>query len=383
MRQFRSTTKRIEIVGLAMILVGMVCVATTFVVSGSVASGASSLSGEMGCRRPACSLNVLPNTGLASLSPVVVTGSRFKTQVRGAVIECNVTPGEPVIIIPNERPGIVHLGILPVGCTSPTHAPVRASTKGTFTTGIAIETNVIGPPALGTDSAGNSAATDAANYPCPPTQAQVVAGASCAIVFQDSAGEYAYSDISFTIPFTTTTTSSTSTTLITCNPVPETVSSKNQETGTTASLTVDPATCVLGGVTATITATGLVANSSGELAECSDAPGQPTISYNGDNVLVSCSIPLGFTTTAAGGIPTADQNFTIVEGIVGPPAQGTDSSGGSAATDAMNYPCPPTPAQISAGDTCVMAVGDSGGDQVAVPVSFNLGVPPTASRSHR
>jgi hypothetical protein len=54
---------------------------------------------------------------------------------------------------------------------------------------------------------------------------------------------------------------------------------------------------------------------------------------------------------------------------------GTDSTGGNPYTDAAGYPCPPTAAQQAAGDTCVIAVGDTGGDQVTVPISFNTAVP--------
>ena len=58
-----------------------------------------------------------------------------------------------------------------------------------------------------------------------------------------------------------------------------------------------------------------------------------------------CTNPLNaITATDASG--NLDPNFTIVAGTVGPPATGTDSSGGDAATDAANYPCPPTPMPV-------------------------------------
>ena len=40
------------------------------------------------------------------------------------------------------------------------------------------------------------------------------------------------------------------------------------------------------------------------------------------------------------------------------------------ATDAPKYPCPPTAAQITAGDSCVLAFGDAGGKQQTVNISF-------------
>jgi len=49
-----------------------------------------------------------------------------------------------------------------------------------------------------------------------------------------------------------------------------------------------------------------------------------------------------------------------------------DSAGNDPATDAAKYPCPPTPAQVSAGDSCVLAFGDSAtaDGQVTVPIAF-------------
>ncbi len=48
----------------------------------------------------------------------------------------------------------------------------------------------------------------------------------------------------------------------------------------------------------------------------------------------------------------------------------TDSTGGSPATDAAKFPCPPTAAQQAAGDTCVIAFGDASGDQATANISF-------------
>jgi len=90
----------------------------------------------------------------------------------------------------------------------------------------------------------------------------------------------------------------------------------------------------------------------------------------GTNLPVGCTpIDIFGSTTASGGLPSGT-SFTIRSGTVGPPATGTDSSGGNAATDAANYPCPPTPAQYASGVTCALAVGDLGGDKIFVPLSF-------------
>ena len=41
-----------------------------------------------------------------------------------------------------------------------------------------------------------------------------------------------------------------------------------------------------------------------------------------------------------------------------------------AATDAANYPCPPTPAQVAVGDTCGFVVAAHPSDLDVVPISF-------------
>jgi hypothetical protein len=139
-------------------------------------------------------------------------------------------------------------------------------------------------------------------------------------------------------------------------------------------VTVDPATCLVNGSIATVSATGLMASSPenylGTILECNSDPGQPTIATLGDAIPVSCTPALAnkFSPNGAGTLSTT---FSIVEGVTGPPSQGTDSAGNPASTDAANYPCPPTAAQVSEGDTCVLAVSDSGGDQVTVPIAFN------------
>jgi hypothetical protein len=126
----------------------------------------------------------------------------------------------------------------------------------------------------------------------------------------------------------------------------------------------------------TVSATGLTPNTKatpnalGTVIECNSDAGQPTITFAGNAIPVSCSAVLGdsFTPNAQG---TYSGKFTIVAGVTGPPTEGTDSAGNSAANDAANYPCPPTPAQVSKGDHCDVAVGDLAGDEIPVPISFN------------
>ena len=82
---------------------------------------------------------------------------------------------------------------------------------------------------------------------------------------------------------------------------------------------------------------------------------------------------------------TFSGSATIIYGVTGPPCgkpayaltptcPTADSSGGDPATDAANYPCPPTAAQIAAGDVCTLSFGDSGprrgGQTQTVPISY-------------
>jgi hypothetical protein len=155
------------------------------------------------------------------------------------------------------------------------------------------------------------------------------------------------------------------------------VPGQNGNTGT-ATVTISPGTCLVNGTSVTITATGLMPPSNtnfiGTVIECNSDPNQPTVSLLGNLIPVSCSAALAksFTPNAAG---TANETFTIVEGTTGPPTTGKDSNGVGGNIDAANYPCPPTAAQIAATppDECVLAVADTGGDRVTVPLVFNTG----------
>jgi hypothetical protein len=213
-------------------------------------------------------------------------------------------------------------------------------------------------------------------------------------------------------PTTTTTTLAPTTTTATtqpCNAQAGTGSASGKGQGT---LVATPpgasgtpgaaATCVSNGTQLTLSATGLTpasdSNSLGTFIECNDDPGQPTFSIIGNAIPVSCSGALAyvFTPNAAGtaqmpdpsNLPTPLPAFTVVGGTTGPPCVPTlcttpkgavipDSAGNSPYVDAALYPCPPTPAEVAKGDTCVVAVGDTGGDQVTVPLSFNPNIPPT------
>jgi hypothetical protein len=383
----RSRKKRFQISGLAALLVGAV-------LGTSVMVSASSGSGEAGCQNSQCSISLSSNNGLSDLTPVLVTGRHFTARADGAAFECNMDPGAPTVSIANEKSaGIENFGPLSVGCSSPYRGAVKVSKAGRFAEGLGVITNVIGPPTEGTDSSGGSAAAAAAAYPCPPTQAQVDAGVSCAIVFQDARGQWhesAYKDIAFSTPFTTTTT--TMTTDPNCPQVPNTV------TSATASVTVTPATCLVGGTVMTMAATGLNPSDIGSFEECNLATNQPTAwnTVAGQAIPVGCTDPVKniFGSNSAGALsPPAMFSGGAHTGTIGPPfsaAAGTEGSppagtppadlptdsNAQAIVDAPDYPCPPTPAQIANGDTCAIVMWDEaprGGsaDRVTVPISFD------------
>ena len=138
----------------------------------------------------------------------------------------------------------------------------------------------------------------------------------------------------------------------------------------TTTISVTPSTGLSDGTVVSVSGSGFADNSTGAILECNTDPNQPTISVAGMDAPVSCSgiFTVLHTTTASGTL--AATNFTVHTGTVGPPSAGTDSAGNDAAADAALYPCPPTPTQVTAGDTCTIAFGDESGDQGMQVISF-------------
>jgi hypothetical protein len=365
----RRVHRAVTAVGAGLLLIGAVLV-------GGVAVAASS----------GPSISVTPHSRLSADKEVVVTGTGFAHHSAGAVLECNPTPGEPATVVAVHD--VTHL--IPVGCTD----PVAATTSGSGVlrpTTLSVRVGSLGGWETGIDSAGNPADSDQAAYPCPPTPSQAALGVSCDFTFLDNKGQQATSSVAFRSsgkpPPTTTTTVTTTTTTTTTTPgecIAEPATATAAAGDGSGAVTVAPATCLLNGTEATVSATGLYPKSGsnylGTVLECNSDPAQPTINLLGAALPVSCTEALADTWT-----PNAEGTFTgvfdIVEGVTGPPASGTDSAGNPGSVDAADYPCPPTPAQESLGDTCLVVLSDSGGDQVKVPISFNPNVaPPTSTR---
>jgi hypothetical protein len=310
---------------------------------------------------------------------VVVSGSGFADSSEGSIVECNNDPSQPTITLLGNA--------VPVSCTDALDGITSTTAAGDLaSTNFTVVEGTVGPPTSGTDSTGGNAATDAASYPCPPTAAQVTAGYACVISFGDLGGDAVSQVLTFATGgegTTTTTTSSTTTTTSTTVAPTTTTTTAAATTSTTVPcnaksasssgsplLTVDPGTCLNGGTVVTVTGSGFDAKSPGAIVECNDAPGQPNFTLDGFTTLVSCSNPLTHIITMGSDGSVPSTSFTIIAGTTGPPGSGNDSTGSSAAADAANYPCPPTTAQVAAGDTCQLLVEDLAGKKATVPITF-------------
>jgi len=353
-------------------------------------------------------LMVAPSTGLTNGQSVTVTATGFTANASGAILECNNTSPQPTVMVLGNA--------IPVSCTNPLLTLQTTDASGNVTAPFTVVTGTTGPPGGLPDSDGNPGATDAPKFPCPPTAAQIAAGASCVIAFGVQGGGQQIQDITFSGQggtttttgggtttttgggtttttgggtttttgggTTTTTSGGTTTTTVPCN------AKSTTSTGSGPSMTANPGTCLNGGTVVTVTGSGFDASSAGAILECNNTATQPKVALGAP---ISQSVPVGcsaitvaglITTTSSGGL---SGKFTIIAGTVGPPCgtadlvkcPATDSAGGSPTTDAASYPCPPTAAQLAAGGTCQLAFADAGGKQQTVDISF---VPaPTAS----
>ena len=135
--------------------------------------------------------------------------------------------------------------------------------------------------------------------------------------------------------------------------------------------TVTPNTGLTDGAKVTVSGSGFTPGF-GALTLCNNDPSQPTVLVAIANVQVpvGCTNPVNVLVTidGAGNVPATQ--FTVHTGTVGPPDPANDSIGNPAATDAAKYPCPPTAAQINAGVTCVIGIGDLSGNRATVPITY-------------
>jgi hypothetical protein len=344
------TAVRVGMAGAAALVVGGALLGTSL--AASAASPTLSISP-----------NMVTSTGIVGIVP---TGTGYPSSATGAGLICPIVTGEPTVVLGS-------LGSWPVGCeTFGLNSKANGSLKPTSFP--LVSGKVIaqwGPTTM--DSAGHLANTDALNFPVPP-YVDEHGSVEVYATFGSSATEQGSATLSFnfnTPGATTTSTSSTTTTTQPCKAESKTASASTGR----GTVTVDPATCLVNGTVVSVKATGLTPHDSGSVLECNTDKSQPTMTVLGAKIPVSCSAALAkIFSTGSGSYSTT---FTAVEGTPGPPTTGNDSTGKSGAADAALYPCPPTAAEISKGDGCVIAVGDLAiapskvGDEIAVPILFN------------
>ena len=149
--------------------------------------------------------------------------------------------------------------------------------------------------------------------------------------------------------------------------------------GATQSITVTPNTNLSNGTNVKITGSGFHPTKEGAVLECNDTKTQPKVTVaHTEMAPVGCSDPLSnLIKTTAGG--TVSGTFTVIEGTVGPPAKGTDSSSGTAAVDAAKYPCPPTATQLAKGVSCNISYGTETGLTASVDITFTGQSPPAST----
>ena len=159
-----------------------------------------------------------------------------------------------------------------------------------------------------------------------------------------------------------------------------------------------------GGDTVTLAGTGFTPGSLASDIECNSDMHQPVILFLGNYVPISCT-PLKLSQISSTGAYNPPP-FAVVQGTTGPvlnnpsvypptctidPTKGKPplpgqsgpipgcTTSGNPATDAANFPCPPTSAQQTAGDDCVLAIGDQAGDRGVGVVLFGTETLPTTT----
>lgn len=138
-------------------------------------------------------------SGLAAGDVINVSGGGFTPGSTASIVECSSVATQPV------------LAPYPVSCSSlsPTTIPSSGADTGNLSGTFTIKIGTVGPPetddppscqstvgwpttfdvTIANCASSGSAATDAAEYPCPPTAGQQAAGYVCTLGIMDSADE--------------------------------------------------------------------------------------------------------------------------------------------------------------------------------------------------
>jgi hypothetical protein len=292
-------------------------------------------------------IEVSPTTGLLDGQLLTVTGSGYAPNTVGGPVECNNAPGQPTVQIDGFAIG-VSCDVPAFGASYPFNIPQadEFSATGSLSASFVVHTGVVGPPALGTDSAGHSAAADAALYPCPPTPAQQADGDTCRLTVGDSDGNSTSVPLAFAAPVTAT-----------------------------PSLTAVPSTNLSSGEMVAVTGAGFTPDSPWLAIECNVTPGEPSGDGSTPNLPIGCQqsatqspVPVLLEADTSASAVTDDTgalqtSLAVAEGNLGGSSQ-------SAA-----YPCPPTAANLAAGGSCVVLVEDGAGDQASATLAITGAVP--------
>ena len=307
---------------------------------------------------------VAPSTIAPGGQAVSISGSGLPARRTGVITECSSAFPQPTVAVRGVP--------TPVSCSTPLR--VHIGPAGALFARFHVVDGKVGPPVGGIDSAGRWAGINARSYPCAPTAAQVAAGAYCYLLLSwgRGAGDQRMQPLAFaatatSVPPTVTPKTTTSTTPLATH-------------HTVTVVTMKPVTDLTSGRAVDVIATGLPHSGAGDIMECSSATPQPTITVAGVRIPVSCTDPAAkhVTFTSHGDLRTS---FSVVTGIVGPPAQGTDNSGHSAAAQAKKFPCPPTAAQATAGAHCylVLVWGTGVHDRSVHAITFAATTPKTTT----
>jgi hypothetical protein len=124
------------------------------------------------------SIQVSPSTGLSTsgTTSATITSTNWdaSSDTYFVPIECNSDPTQPTYSVFGHN--------VPVGCSEfVVEQTSKYYSNGTLSYPYSVPSGNIGSSDSGTDSAGNPANQDAANYPCPPTAAEQKAGVICAV----------------------------------------------------------------------------------------------------------------------------------------------------------------------------------------------------------
>jgi len=149
------------------------------------------------------------------------------------------------------------------------------------------------------------------------------------------------------------------------------------------SIEASPDTGLSQGSSVTVTGSGFTPLSIGNVLECNNTQNQPTVKLPApvsNTVPVGCIPPSFNHIIAVKSDGSVSGTFAVSQGTIGPPCgtseaviktcPATDSAGKKPAADAAKYPCPPTAAQLAAGDTCVLTYGDQANESSSIPIHF-------------